>query len=184
MSHSSPRLADHCASNAARPPSVKERIERRLEVLRDWLKEGVPTGKVVPPSLTVAREWNDPELGIIPISSPNEFTTTVKCPNRKLVADVKGLLTELRKRYSKPARAAARRSAQTEKFDRRAYDRLLEEATSQWHSERDQRLQEKKRADSADARSVALLEEIAQKDQLIADLRREIGAQKGLKAVR
>ena len=45
------------------------------------------------------------------------------------------------------------------------------------------RLQEKKRADAAEMRSVMLLEENRQKDELIADLRRQLQAKKGLRVV-
>ncbi len=183
MSRAASPVADLLAPAGATPHSVQDRIERRLVVLRSWLKEGIPPGKVVPRSLTAAREWSDPDIGIQKISSPNEFTTTHP-QHRKLVADVAGLLTELRKRYSRPASSSrAKRSAPTEKFDRSAFNRLLEEAISQWHSERAQRIQEKDRADAAQSRSLMLLEENAQMEKLIADLRRQLVARKGLKAV-
>ena len=183
MNNSPSTVTDLVAQMGTTPQSVKQRIERRLEVLRGWLKEGIPPGKVLPPSLTAAREWHDPELGIQRISSPNEFTTTHP-QNRKLVVDVAGLLTQLRKRYSRPTPTSpSRRSAPTDKFDHRAFERQLAAVTSQWHSERAQRIQEKNRADAAQAVSVTLLEENTQMEKLIADLRRQLATSKGLRAV-
>jgi hypothetical protein len=177
-------VADLLVAQAGSPPQpVKQRIERRISVLRGWLRDGIPAGKAVPSSLTAAREWDDEELGIQRISSPNEFTTTHP-QHSQLVRDVAGLLTELKKRYQQPASKSTRRKADpADKFDQRAHDRDLKEAVSQWHAERDRHLWQKERADSAEARSVALLEENAQMEKLIADLRRQLAKHKGLKAV-
>ena len=183
MSRSPSTVTDLLAPIEAAPQSVQARLEGRLGVLRDWLRNGIPPGKVVPRSLTAAREWSEPELGIQRIGSPNEFTTTHP-QHGKLVADLAGLLTELRKRYSRPeSTSRARKSVPTEKFDRAAFDRQLAAATSQWHSERAQRMQEKDRADAANARSLTLLEENAQMEKLIADLRSQLATHKKLRAV-
>lgn len=164
-----------------RPQTVEKRIERRLEVLREWLSTGVPAGKTIPSSLNKARLWHDNELGIEPIKSPNEFTTTHNDHGR-LVRDIAGLLTALQERYKRPQRPKPR-SAEVATFDRSAFDNALAAAVSQWHGERDERLHEKKRADSAQLRSVMLLDENAEKDRLIADLRRQLLSQRGLRAV-
>lgn len=164
-----------------RSQTVEKRIERRLEVLREWLSAGVPAGKTIPRSLNETRLWYDNELGIDPIKSPNEFTTTH--PNHgRLVRDIAGLLTALLERYKRPKRSKPR-PTEVAMFDRRAFDNALTAAVSQWHSERDERLNEKKRADSAQLRSVILLDENADKDRLIADLRRQLLSQRGLRAV-
>jgi len=164
--------------------SVENRIERRLEVLRNWLESGVPAGKSFPRSLAEARKWEDEELEILPIASPNEFTTT-HCLHGRSVRDIGGLLTELKKRYDRPKRSSLKRSVNPkEKFDRKAFDRQLETAISQWHSERDKHLHQKRRADSADARSTLLLVENAQKDEQIADLQSRLVAHEGLRSVK
>lgn len=183
MSRDPSAVIDLLAPTGTKPQTVQERIERRLVVLRGWLKDGIPPGKVIPGSLTAARKWDDPELEIQKISSPNEFTTTHP-QHRKLVTDVAGLLTALKKRYARPTTSSrAQKPAPTEKFDRSAFDRQLAAATSQWHSERAQRIQEKDRADAANARSLMVLQENAQLEKLIADLRRQLAARKGLRAV-
>jgi len=50
----------------AKPSSIHQRIDRRIEVLTDWLENGVPREKIgsLPVSLTAAREWEDETLGI------------------------------------------------------------------------------------------------------------------------
>lgn len=176
-------VADLLASGGSKPQTIEQRIERRLQILREWLREGVPAGKAIPKNLKAARIWEDAELGIFPIGSPNEFTTTHDLFGRQ-VRDIAELLTSLHKRFGKPVGPSAPGPvAPVSKFDRRASERQLQAAVSQWQAERDQRLQEKKRADTAEARSVLLLEENKQKDQLIADLRRQLAAHGGLRVV-
>jgi len=161
--------------------TVAKRLERRLVVLQAWLADGIPVGKTLPRSLNAARRWEDDEIGIQPIRSPNEFTTT-HAEHGKSVKQIGQLLTALDRRYGRPNEPAAR-SSPTLKFDRAAYDRALERAVSQWHSERDQRLVEQRRANDENTRSVGLLDENAEKDRLIAELRRRLNAQTGLRAV-
>lgn len=167
---------------ASNRPSVENRIERRLEVLREWLREGIPAGKLIPKSLAEARAWGDAELGIVAIVSPNEFTTTHPTFGAR-VRDIAGLLTVLRKKFKQPASVSPRSGDRTLKFDRSALERQLAAVVSQWHAERDQRQQEKGRADSAEFRSVLLLKELEKKDELIADLRRQLASKQGLRVV-
>lgn len=182
MNSATSGVADLLACGKARGRSVKDRIERRLDVLRLWLAEGVPEGKLVPSSLTAAREWHDEELGIWPIKSPNDFTKS-RSPYRKEVADIAGLITLLRARYTKASRATSRKNPPTSKFDSHALERELSSIASKWHSERSARLQEKDRADAAQARSVQLLEENARLESLIVDLRRQLTSRQSLKVV-
>jgi len=164
--------------------SIVERIDRRLDLLRSWRRDGVPKNKQVPGSLKEARIWQDAELGIVPISSPNEFTTTHHL-HGNLVREIASLLTALRRPFTRPkAKGRQKKSGSLEKYDRKAFDRELEVVVSQWQTERDQRLRQERRADAAEARSQLLLEEHAKKDALIADLRRQIAARKGLGLVK
>ena len=166
-----------------RRQTVEQRIERRLEVLREWLRDGVPAGESIPANLKAVRVWDDAKLGILPIASPNEFTTTHHLHGNR-VRDIGGLLSELKKRFDRPVSASsACSSAAAARFDRKAFERQLEAAVSQWHAERDQRLHEKRRADAAEARSVLLLEENARKDALIADLQRQLASRDGLRVI-
>lgn len=167
-----------------RHQTIERRIERRLEVLRSWLRDGVPEGKCAPRNLKQARLWKDPDLNILPIASPNEFTTTHHL-HGALVQDVARLLTALRHACIAPAsRPRQQPPASLHKFDRRAFDRQLAAVVSQWHEERDRRVYEEKRADAAEARAVMLLEEAEKKDILVADLRHQIAAREGLRVVK
>lgn len=162
--------------------TVAKRIERRLEVLRLWLSDGIPLGKTIPSSLNATRLWKDQELGIESIRSPNDFTMTHHVHGRS-VRDIAGLLTALRDRYGRPKKTRASHQAQVTKFDRIAIERALEAAVSQWHAERDQHLEGARSAASAEARSLMLLEENADKDRLIADLRRQLAVHQGLRVI-
>lgn len=184
MTSEDSNLADLVAERATSRTTVKQRIERRLEVLREWHREGIPSGKHFPRSLTDARLWEDADLNIMPIASPNEFTTTHHLHGR-LIQDVAALLTELKKRFDRPSKTRLKKSsAAAAKYDTKASEQQLEAAVSQWHTERDLRLNEKKRVESAEARSYLLLEENAQKDELIADLNRRLSEHQGLKGVK
>ena len=184
MSRQEKSISDMLTAVSGKRQTVEVRIERRLEVLQGWLREGVPEDKVIPKSLTAVRQWDDPELGIEPIGSPNEFTKTHHIHGLR-VQEVAALLTEFKHRSINSPKATARRVPKTlPSFNRKDFDRQIEATVSQWHSEREQRLREQKRAESAEARSVLLIQENAQKDQLIADLRRQLAALKGLRVMK
>lgn len=163
--------------------SIAERIDRRRDLLRSWRRDGVPKNKQVPRNLKEARIWRDAELGIVPISSPNEFTTTHHL-HGSLVREIAGLLTALQRPTRQKVKDRKKKPGSLEKFDRKAFDRQLEVVVSQWQTERDQRLHQERRADAAEARSQLLLKENAEKDALVADLRRQIAARKGLGLVK
>ncbi|OYT93517.1 MAG: hypothetical protein CFE43_01945 [Burkholderiales bacterium PBB3] len=183
MSNKSSSIADLMATKHTTKHTVRERIERRLAVLREWRKEGVPAGKILPKSLNAARLWADAELEIQKISSPNEFTTG-HSQHGSLVSAIENLLKELNKVYSRPVkRASDTKLSTTNSFDSKAAEQQLAAACSQWHSERSLRLQEKARADSAEARSVVILEENAKLQEIVANLRRQVASHKGLRAV-
>lgn len=184
MKNKDEKLRDFVVENVLISESVLEKIERRIEVLRIWLEDGIPEGKSFPRSLTQARLWEDLDSNITSIASPNEFTTTHTRHGRS-VRDVAQLIDALKNRYDKPD-SKSRKISKTvvEKFDRRRFDQQIEKAVSQWHEERDKHLQQKRRADSAEARSNLLLEENAQKDEQIADLKQKLLIHEGLRTVK
>jgi len=184
MNHLSSTVTDLVAEAERKPPSVSQRLDKRLEVLRTWLQEGVPFGKAIPVDLKAARIWNDEALRIFKISSPNDFTTTHPL-NGARVRDIARLLTELTKRFGKPTtRSKPNSSAAVTKFDRSALNLQLQSAVSQWHSERDQRLSETRRAEASEARNLLLAEEIHEREKLISDLRVQMSERHVLKAVK
>lgn len=182
MSNRKSTAVDLLARDSQSKQSVRQRIQRRLEVLDAWLDNGVPNGKSVPETLTAARLWEDSELEIAAIASPNEFTTTHHLHGDG-VRSIQRRLSELRSRLKRPSKDAAPKKEKVEKFDQAGFQRLLEISVSQWHAERDQRQQETKRADVAEARNELLRQECVQKENLIAELRRQLADRQGLRAV-
>lgn len=175
-------VVDLLASGPERS-TVEQRIERRLEVLRMWLADGVPFGQEAPKNLATARRWEEHSLQIAAIASPNDFTQNHPRFGER-VREIARLLTAIHKRYGAPSgttRGPA--TPPTAAFDRRAHERQLEKLVTQWHAERDRSLAEKVRADASEARSVMLLDENAHKDKLIADLRRQLAERQGLRVV-
>lgn len=190
MSMQYPAVVDLVSvASPAKLPSVAQRIEHRIELLTHWLENGIPPGKMVPPSLNKAREWHDEALGILPIGSATDFATTNRIHGQRIKAFDK-LRRNVLERYAPPPgtkKSGNRRRSRppsAKKIDRTISDLHITAAVSQWHSERDQRLAEQARAASAEGRSIQLLKENAEKDVLLADLRRQLASHIGLKAVR
>ena len=63
-------------NNRERGDRVRHQIQLRLDTLRGWSSNGVPSGQEIPRSLNRVRLWEDPDLGISKIGSPSSFTTT------------------------------------------------------------------------------------------------------------
>lgn len=172
-------------NSEARKASVHQRIMVMKSTLNKWLTDGIPPGKTtsLPSSLREARDWEDPELNIQPIGSPNDFTTT----NRKWGQDVREiarLLTRLNNLYDQGPRTKKIPSQHTaNKGDDKMVRQDLVAAVSQWHSERDARERERKRADAAETRLSLISAESAQKDSEIADLRSRLAHRDGLRVV-
>lgn len=143
--------------------SVKDRIERRIAVLSEWVEMGVPLEKrcSVPLSLRAARDWQDAELEITRIASPNEFSQ--KHPIHGVgVREIARLLTELNKKSQSPKAPLIAPSSATKAFDKREAKRQLEQVVSQWHSAQHSREAEQKRAESAERRAKIIERENAE----------------------
>lgn len=66
-------------NNLERRDHVRRQLERRREVLAEWVANGmssVPEGTRVPVSINQVRRWEDARLGISSIGSPSSCTTT------------------------------------------------------------------------------------------------------------
>ncbi|NUU41857.1 hypothetical protein [Tardiphaga robiniae] len=151
---------------------VADRIQRRKVVLLQWLDDGIPMGKrySVPRSLRAAREWDDPEIGIFRISSPNDFTQTHSVFGEG-VREIARLMNAIAKRYGQPKRPM-KPSSPPSKFNKSHFEQKIASIASQWHMERYARLNEQRRADAADQQSRILREENA-------DLRRKLSIYQG-----
>ncbi len=166
-------IIDLAAPTRAHRQTVADRIKQRKIVLAQWLKEGIPIGKRrgLPSSLRAARDWNDPELGIVRIASPNEFSQKHPVHGAD-VREIARLLTEIAKRYAVPKVGPSNQRVPSATFDKREAERQLAKAVSQWHMERHARLSEQKRADAAERRARVVLQENA-------ELRRMLSAHQG-----
>lgn len=187
MTASRTKLARIQSVQSDRAPTIQSRLDRRISVLRDWLDNGVPAGFAVPTSLTKARLWENSELGIIRISSPNEFTTG-HAHYGESISTIGDLLSKLRQRTLKPRGSKRAESVVLEGVPRSKSDflsskRALEEAVSQWHRHRDQVIHEKDRADAAEARILLLQEECRKLEMQLAELRRDLAKKHGLHPV-
>ena len=84
-------------NNSERREHVHRQLERRREVLAEWVETGVsslPEGTGVPVSLNQVRRWEDARLGISSIGSPSSCTTTHRV-HGAVVRDIDRLLREI-----------------------------------------------------------------------------------------
>ena len=92
-----PQARSAAVNNAQRSARLRQQLERRCEVLAEWVKLGIsrlPEGTSVPVSLNQVRQWDAVSLGIEKIGSAASFTTTHPVYG-SLVRDVDRLLREL-----------------------------------------------------------------------------------------
>jgi hypothetical protein len=165
---------DSGSDSGGRPTKVEDRVKRRVKLLEKWTAEGVPQDRLrtLPTSLRDAREWDDIELGIEPISSPNEFTTTHPGWGSS-VAKIGALLRGLHARNRPPQRKKSSRQEATD--SRGEVDRLtilLQRVTSQWHSARQAATKAAADAEYHEAVSEDLKGQLARKEEDLANVRR------------
>jgi hypothetical protein len=164
--------------------SIEDRVEKRLTVLRAWEQEGLPLGAQLPESLTAMRLWDDPSLGILKISSPNEFTRNHPRVGQK-VREIDSLLAELRSRYSEPsASTRVRKLSHATKFDSKAAETQLRAAVSQWHTERSEKLAAERRAKALESRNLMLTKDLDDRDRQIAELTARVAGSAPLRSVK
>lgn len=164
--------------------SVQSRVERKREVLALWIRDGVPPEKLesLPSSLTEARKWEDPELGVWAIKSPNDFLLA----HEVWGVDVKAIqkhLTFLKGRYKRTRRPSKSSEAPSNRAELLELNDAIQKMASQWSTEREMRLQEAARADSAEMRAAILLKENTANQAEIADLRRQLSRLQGLRII-
>jgi len=171
--------------------SLKLRIERRVEVLREWKKTGIPDGQLLPLSLTELREWNDPALGIQRISSPNSFTKSHP-QHGAAIRKAADLLAELHEKFRQPV--PSRRVHQKSKqqlVDRAeelsedliAADERLLKTVEQWLSEKSAASDAKGRIESLQRKVDEQKEKLTERESEIAELRRQLALGRRLKVV-
>jgi hypothetical protein len=168
------QATDEIVSLQLRPHSLQSRVQRKREILQLWLNDGVPHDKFLslPRSLTEARKWEDPELGIYAIGSPNNFTTRHREVGRDVQA-IGALLTKLRDKVKLPpskARAVPRKPGISVKEIHQAMSALI----SQWHIAREEARKQRTRADVAEKHRDIARKELRDMEVELARLRRQV----------
>lgn len=115
-----------------------------MSILRDWLRDGTPSGKSAPETLREARLRNDAEPSFPPIRSTSDFTRTRPVFGRSL-AQIADLLIEIRSRHGRQKNAKAG-GVSSRTSDREMRHRAMEAAVSRWHSKREGHFRKGRRA--------------------------------------
>ena len=96
-------------NNLERRARLHQQLERRREVLAEWVEIGVsnlPEGTRVPVSLNQVRLWDEPDLRIFKLGSPSSCTTT----HRVHGAVVRDIARSLRELADQAARVKGKRA--------------------------------------------------------------------------
>ena len=167
------------AREAAQPEeeervSVAERIRRKKDLLTHWLANGVDEEhaeafRTLPDSLNSARTWSIPELGILPIKSPNAFVAKSNPDIQQIAA----LLVKLHKRYARPKKTKNAGNATLPRQERQALEKAATQAASKYHQERAHRLEWERRALSAEAKNQRLSAELTKAEARVAEFERD-----------
>jgi hypothetical protein len=166
--------ADNVATMQLRLPSLRSRVHRKREVLQQWLDKGIPHEKLasLPRSLTEARKWNDPSLGVYPIGSPNNFTTVHSDVGEDVEA-ISVLLTKLQEKLKRPA-ARKRSTPQKPAISVKDIEQAMSALISQWHMAREEARKQRVRAELAERHRDLAREELRAKEAENAELRRRL----------
>lgn len=153
---------------------LKERVERKRDLLNKWLIEGVPHNylETLPTSLNAARVWTIPELGIQPIGSPNSFTTTHVDVGEEVKA-ISDLVRKLQSKLLTPKRNK-KISALRPTISAKDIEKTMSALVSQWHAARNDALHWKEQAVRAQKHRDIAREELKARDAEIAELRRRL----------
>ncbi len=109
-------------NNAQRTAELEAQIKLRLDILREWVRRGVPNGHLLPRSLTKVRMWKDAQLGLSAIGSSSSFTTTHERYGRYICEIAKSLeaLHAGHKKRSKLSKSKQQRQLRSQNEDYRA----------------------------------------------------------------
>jgi hypothetical protein len=157
---------------------VAERVELRFNLLHSWSKNGIPLEYIarLPRSLRGVADWDDESIGMLPIRSPNDFTTTHKMWGER-VAEIDRLLKSLRLRTTKPQKKKSSRETQLEHQRKiKLLEMSLQTVTSQWHTARAQAQDAKSKVAYQLAVSADLREQLAEANRVISNLRKSLRA--------
>jgi len=172
-------------SLADRRGRVVDRVQRRLELLRGWNVEGMPAAYLdkLPTSLREVAKWEDRELGIWPIASPNDFTTRHRTWG-KSVLEIETLISQIASKYIRKPGGRPNNVAGTTSKEVKILLRQLEDAVSRWHTERESSAAAREKCVSAEGRVARLMRDSSEKDALISELRKRIMSLEAPRSIR
>lgn len=91
-------------NNAARMKVVDDALEIRNRLLRQYSETGTPDGAYIPRSMKQYRLWEDAELSIVRLGSPNSTNVKDSGPSRvKLIQEASSLIAKLVAAERRPA---------------------------------------------------------------------------------
>lgn len=114
--------------------TIKERLERRLEVLSRWERNGPPKGRTPPKSKSDLLGWSDEGLGIEPIGHRNACTLNHP-QNGALVRECTRLMTDLAGRRPRARSGTEADNKRLRQELRLAKDEITK-LVGQWHTAR------------------------------------------------
>lgn len=169
----------------AKPIPVKERVARRVRILRSWVEEGVPQAHVaaIPKSLRAVARWHDPALGITPIPSPNDFIKHHREWGWE-VREIEEMLRALHARYRRGTSPAKSTSKLVSRSAQEDIDHAWATVIGQWHTERDVSVRSVSEADELRRSCQALRDELVEAKREIAALRAELSKGRGLRVAK
>lgn len=152
------KKTDNHISNSRKKDSQKI-IKNKLAVLESYVADGVPENAFVPKSEAQFRLWEDSQIGLEKIGSPNTLNKPHNKPYKEKALE---LIQELLKRKNRKEKK--RNLVDSLRAEIKEKNQLIEDLTGQWHfiSYELERLQKKYK------------HEIKRKDERIAELTKEI----------
>jgi hypothetical protein len=90
-------------SNTARADMVDAVLEKKNSILREYRETGVPKAAFVPRSMKQYRLWEDVDMGLSPLGSPNSINIKDSKPERvELIKEASSLIVRLRSALPAP----------------------------------------------------------------------------------
>lgn len=153
-------------------PGLKDRVQKKRQVLQEWLDDKIPYGKGLPASLNEVRLWKDSELGLYRIGSPNNFTSIHPTVGEDVTA-IAAILTKLKAKI-KRGRIKAHSAKKKPTISASEIEQALSVLVAQWHMAREEARKDRVRADNAERSRDIAREDCRQLREELAEIRRRM----------
>lgn len=127
-------------SNSNRRSHTQSILERKVEVLREFVREGLPKDYLFPTSINKLRTWSDPSRGVEVIGSPQTTNPRLAPHNIHLVDEANELIDALKRQKRTPRRQTPPLISQIQalrdemKIDKALVGRLTSQLNEALHS--------------------------------------------------